>query len=755
MSTAGPSRLEAAAESADRRNLARWRKQDSASAARDARTALSVKQWDPLPGSIEARTAGRSPTSEGTDDLTAWEKARTMAAIYSPTHAAEQATGCEAFDRLPRSDQVAAIVDRAERSARAAVLAISTALPDADYAEARRLAYTASDKAAAAELGALYQSTALTFAEMVEREAVERQVVNAAALRLAGSERPPESWQEAAARMHKAHRPSALRAPPVPLMPATASPPYPGHGQANKDAECSEGCCDSEGPLPQNVGEKPQRYAGSPEDIRNTRRLWSPESYAARKATRRKLANAEHSHAAADGRPRLECKPAARLLGCEGGGWLVQSGSLRLVLHPETGRPIRQPYTCAHRLCPWCARSRARALRAKLIPRMEELTNGAPVTMLTFTQLDIAGESLDAASARFFGSWGKFTRSQLWREHIGWAFMGCEVTRSTPRSRSRIYLDHKSRCKRGDDCRECARLKSTAAKSGRWWHVHGHLIVGAKACEREHCSTCTYLGTEPIAFALAAALGPGEQLDQDAAKVSRTVKRWEAASYREKRAALFSAHKLQRAALDEETGGGTVRSKSRRKPSPLAAAALEQGERKSWLEHSEMLSAWRSVGGGMVRVERPRGKRNTSRRQSAARAAAEAVKYITKPLSLVKELGHAELVELVGWMGGKRLMRTYGAMRGISDEDLEAPDEVAEVSQEIADGFIGVVDGTGELVTLDEVEFADSQRTWRRAAELLVSHAKGVDPPPPPKYEKGPPLGPPLLDVETQFSLFG
>ena len=104
------------------------------------------------------------------------------------------------------------------------------------------------------------------------------------------------------------------------------------------------------------------------------------------------------------------------------------------------------PFSCNRRaLCPVCAAAwaakRAAAARAAIGPHVE---NGDAVALMTCTQRDIDGESLQAAAGRLRDGLRRLRRSRQWRRGVLGAIIGHEVT---------------------------------SRAGGRRWHPHAHVVV--------------------------------------------------------------------------------------------------------------------------------------------------------------------------------------------------------------------------------------------------------------------------------------
>jgi len=112
--------------------------------------------------------------------------------------------------------------------------------------------------------------------------------------------------------------------------------------------------------------------------------------------------------------------------------------------HPEKSRPIPSIH-CRDRLCPECRRARAGRVARKIRPVMETATAaGSRPILITLTQVDIEGESLERAMKRLNESWAKLIRSKAWKSHVSAAI----------------------------NFRE-----STYNREKNWWHAHSHVLV--------------------------------------------------------------------------------------------------------------------------------------------------------------------------------------------------------------------------------------------------------------------------------------
>lgn len=94
----------------------------------------------------------------------------------------------------------------------------------------------------------------------------------------------------------------------------------------------------------------------------------------------------------------------------------------------------------------------------------------------------------------------------------------------------------------------------------------------------------------------------------------------------------------------------------------------------------------------------------------------EVIKYVAKGIEVTRDFSDGELRDLVAWMRGKRLMRTFGSLYNVKIDDEEEPE-----SEEHGEGEEFFDAGTGEVVTRAQLRWnADAkvqQEGWRHLAQ--------------------------------------
>lgn len=141
-----------------------------------------------------------------------------------------------------------------------------------------------------------------------------------------------------------------------------------------------------------------------------------------------------------------------------------------------------------------------------------------------------------------------------------------------------------------------------------------------------------------------------------------------------------------------------------------------------WYEQADLLADWRAAMGatglrlGGARIELPRG--------GAQSGVDEVVKYFAKGLDLNGWPTHA-LDELVGWMHGRRMLRTFGSIYNVKLADDDEAPTVEEI--EAAEYYDPL---TGALVLARELSWRSDEATqavgWR-LAELAWTYRPPKD----------------------------
>ncbi len=401
---------------------------------------------------------------------------------------------------------------------------------------------------------------------------------------------------------------------------------------------------------------------------------------------------------------------AKRLELCGRGGFLTTDRGLgayapSLVLdRPRSagGCPIRRVWHCDHRACRNCARRRAHSRRDLLKPAMDSLFSSRQPLFLTLTQRGRIGEPLAGAGGRFLDALGRFTQDPLWRHHVKGAVIAIEVTWSTPDSRtakkSRTVVKLSERGARFALEEALANIAANEAQ-GEWWHVHAHVLLDVAPCARRWCVQCirpagTWVGKKEL---------PGVELER-ARELVRLAS---------------EVRDVERACHDE--GDAAHRADLRRTARELRELGPEGTEtemRGPWLWQAAILDRWRAA------INTPddekNGGANIQRARSTDEGCDEVLKYIAKGIEAVDLLPRERTKELLAWIRGRKLLRTYGSLRGI-ELDEEA-DELAEETPplETPDALVGYDEETDEAVARKDARWSRARGVEQRAFAFLA-----------------------------------
>jgi hypothetical protein len=358
------------------------------------------------------------------------------------------------------------------------------------------------------------------------------------------------------------------------------------------------------------------------------------------------------------------------------------------VVRSASGEPRARVHECGHRLCVHCARRRAGRQRKQIADAIVAAQRES-ATLPDETEVPEALEVLAALPER--------GRKRL------------AALRALPQGAAVALLEHAER----------ARGRASAAWRRRQEARSGYGYTSDDAEALEALRRADVLCAE----ARIAAARQGVVRTRDLAFVTLTQPALAGERLTDALERMTSTLRVltRSAAWRDRVAGGVLRLEVVRGGTPQGAhwhvhahALLATG----WWSQAELASTWQGaqrrlgveVSGEWAQwIERPR--------RGTIGALTETVKYVLKPLDVVG-MDPDDVKELVEALRGKRLLRTFGALRGLelSEEDAEAMREEGEDTALERRGWLGY-DAAGAPVRADAV-------VWSRAATVLEERRK-------------------------------
>lgn len=261
----------------------------------------------------------------------------------------------------------------------------------------------------------------------------------------------------------------------------------------------------------------------------------------------------------------------------------------------------------------------------------------------------------------------------------------------------------------------------------------GNVVRRLYHCDNRLCPTCARRRSAKHVERLTVVVG--ERFKRRPAMVTLTQRDIDGEPLADAMARLLAGwHQLRRSTLWREHVRGGWRSVEVTRHKGAGGATrwhchLHVVVDAEWFPQAELLELWRTCldvdddTSGGARIERLR------------KGLAEAVKYCVKPADVI-QWPQRDVVELVRWMRGRRMLQTFGHLHGVTLSEDEAP------GLDVVDGAPDVVNSaTGDVVPAAICQWSsradDRDAGWRLAAaawELAhpsaACRAKVARPPP-------------------------